>query len=66
MLNNISRIEGVGNFQLFAAPRAMRIWVDPDKLTGYGLTMIDVNQALSSQNIPIPAGILGAPLRQRG
>ena len=64
--NSISRIEGVGNFQLFAAPRAMRIWVDPDKLTGYGLTMIDVNQALSSQNIPIPAGILGAPPAAEG
>lgn len=59
--NNISRLDGVGNFQLFAAPRAMRIWVDPEKLTGYGLTMTDVSAALRSQNIPIPAGILGAP-----
>ena len=59
--NNIARIKGVGNFQLFSAPRAMRIWVDPNKLTGYELTMGDVNQALRSQNIPIPAGILGAP-----
>lgn len=59
--NNISRLEGVGNFQLFSAPRAMRIWVDPNKLTGYGMTMSDVNAALLAQNRPIPAGILGGP-----
>lgn len=59
--NTISRIKGVGNFQLFSSDRAMRIWVNPEKLTGYGLTVSDVNQALSSQNIPIPAGVLGAP-----
>ncbi|WP_432784922.1 putative efflux pump membrane transporter TtgB [Oligella sp. MSHR50489EDL] len=59
--NNISRLDGVGNFQLFSAPRAMRIWVDPDKLTGYGLTMNDVTAALSAQNIPVAAGVLGAP-----
>lgn len=64
--NNISRVDGVGNFQLFAAPRAMRIWVDADKLTGFDLTMTDVNQALSAQNIPIPAGILGSPPAAEG
>lgn len=64
--NSISRLEGVGNFQLFSAPRAMRIWIDPDKLTGYGLTMSDVNTALRSQNIPIPAGVLGAPPAEAG
>ena len=64
--NNISRLDGVGNFQLFSAPRAMRIWVDPDKLTGYGLTMTDVTTALRTQNIPIPAGVLGAPPAETG
>ena len=64
--NNISRLDGVGNFQLFAAPRAMRIWVDPNKLTGYDMTMMDVNQALRSQNVLIPAGILGAPPTAEG
>ena len=59
--NTISRVKGVGNFQLFSADRAMRVWVNPEKLTGYGLTISDVNQALREQNIPIPAGILGAP-----
>lgn len=64
--NNISRLDGVGNFQLFSSDRAMRIWVDPDKLTGYDLTVLDVNNALRAQNIPIPAGILGAPPTAEG
>ncbi|KAB0276420.1 efflux RND transporter permease subunit, partial [Klebsiella pneumoniae] len=37
--NPVSRVPGVGQFQLFAAPRAMRIWVDPDKLVGFNLSM---------------------------
>src|SRR5690606_38006484 len=59
--NTISRVEGVGNFQLFAAPRAMRIWVDPDKLTGFNLSASDVNAAVSRQNVLVSGGILGAP-----
>jgi len=59
--NPVSRVPGVGRFQLFAAPRAMRIWVDPDKLTGYNLSMMDVNAALASQNAMISAGTVGAP-----
>jgi len=59
--NPLSRVPGVGRFQLFAAPRAMRIWVDPDKLTGYALSMAEVNRALASQNAMISAGTVGAP-----
>ena len=59
--NPISRVPGVGRFQLFAAPRAMRVWIDPDKLVGYNLSMSEVNQALASQNAMISAGTLGAP-----
>jgi len=59
--NPVSRVPGVGRFQLFAAPRAMRIWVDPDKLTGFNLSMMDVNAALASQNAMISAGTVGAP-----
>lgn len=59
--NPISRIEGVGTFQLFAAPRAMRIWTDPAKLTSYGMTMTDVSAALAAQNRAISAGTLGSP-----
>ncbi len=59
--NAVSRVPGVGKFQLFAAPRAMRIWVDPDKLVGYGLSMAQVNAAVAKQNTLISAGIIGAP-----
>lgn len=59
--NAVSRVPGVGNFQLFATPRAMRIWVDPDKLTGYKLSMAEVNAAVGRQNTLISAGIIGSP-----
>ncbi|MDQ8033331.1 MAG: efflux RND transporter permease subunit [Bordetella sp.] len=59
--NPISRVPGVGQFQLFAAPRAMRIWVDPAKLVGLNLSMAQVNTAISQQNILISGGAIGAP-----
>src|SRR5690625_900015 len=59
--NAVSRVPGVGKFQLFASSRAMRIWVDPEKLVSYDLSMAEVNQAISEQNILISAGILGSP-----
>ncbi len=59
--NPISRVPGVGRFQLFAAPRAMRIWIDPDKLVGLELSVQEVNEAIRAQNILIPAGVLGGP-----
>ena len=57
----ISRVPGVGRFQLFAAPRAMRVWIDPDKLVGLGLSVPEVNNAIRAQNVLIPAGVLGGP-----
>lgn len=59
--NPISRVEGVGRFQLFESPRAMRVWVDPDKLVGFNLSMAEVNAAISAQNRLVPGGMLGAP-----
>jgi len=59
--NPVSRVPGVGQFQLFAAPRAMRIWIDPDKLVGFNLSAADVNAAISRQNVLISAGSMGAP-----
>src|SRR5690625_4849519 len=59
--NAVSRVPGVGQFQLFASSRAMRIWVDPEKLVSYDISMSEVNQAISEQNILISAGILGSP-----
>ena len=59
--NTIARVPGVGKFQLFAAPRAMRVWVDPEKLTGYNMSMAQVNAAIANQNMLISGGILGSP-----
>src|SRR4029450_3910282 len=55
----ISRINGVGNFQLFGSQYAMRIWVDPMKLNGFQLTMADVTSAVQAQNAQVSAGQLG-------
>src|SRR5690606_4404962 len=37
------------------------IWVDPDKLVGFNLSMSEVNAAISAQNRQVPGGVLGAP-----
>ncbi|MGM0525534.1 MAG: efflux RND transporter permease subunit [Pseudomonadota bacterium] len=57
--DEISRTSGVGNVQLFGAPYAMRIWVDPAALVNYGLTMAELKDAISAQNAQIAAGELG-------
>lgn len=59
--NPVSRVPGVGKFQLFASGRAMRVWVDPDKLTGLKLSMAEVNSAITRQNLVISGGIMGSP-----
>ena len=55
----ISRTPGVGDFQLFGSQYAMRIWLDPAKLDNYGLTPVDVANALQAQNVQIASGELG-------
>ncbi|MBC3807465.1 multidrug efflux RND transporter permease subunit [Undibacterium seohonense] len=59
MVDELRRIDGVGRVQLFGAEKAMRIWVDPVKLIGYGLTMADLSSAISQQNAQILPGSLG-------
>lgn len=56
----ISRINGVGNMNVFGTQYAMRIWLDPAKLNSYALTPIDVTAALQAQNVQISGGQLGA------
>jgi len=68
ILNEIKRIPGVGVAQLFGTERAMRVWVDPDKLVGFKLTPSDVVSAIKAQNAQFSAGVLGdlpAPSSQR-
>jgi multidrug efflux pump len=58
--NELRRIDGVGRVQLFAEERAMRIWVDPDRLTAYGLSMQDAERAIANQNRQLSTGRIGA------
>ena len=58
--NEIRRVPGVGKLQFFAAEAAMRVWVDPQKLIGYGLSIDDVNAAIRAQNVQVPAGSFGS------
>ena len=62
----ISRTPGVGDFQLFGTQYAMRVWLDPAKLNNYGLTPVDVNNALQAQNLQVPSGELGGLPAVRG
>ncbi|MCS6259537.1 efflux RND transporter permease subunit [Shewanella baltica] len=55
----MSRVPGVGEIELFGAQYAMRIWLDPLKLTQYSLTSLDVVAAIRSQNAQVSAGQLG-------
>lgn len=55
----MSRVPGVGEIQLFGAQYAMRIWLDPLKLTQYNLTSLEVISAIRAQNAQVSAGQLG-------
>ena len=55
----ISRTSGVGDFQIFGAQYAMRIWLDPVKLTNFAMTPIDVANAIKAQNVQVSSGQLG-------
>jgi len=62
----LSRVRGVGEVENFGSQYAMRIWVDPDKLTNYRLTMDDVILALSAYNVEVSAGQLGGAPAKAG
>ncbi|MCQ4270560.1 MULTISPECIES: efflux RND transporter permease subunit [Pseudomonas] len=55
----ISRTKGVGDFQVFGAQYAMRIWLDPAKLNNFQLTPVDVRTAVQAQNVQVSSGQLG-------
>lgn len=59
VIEELKRVNGVGKVQNFGAEKAMRIWVDPDRLVAYGLSIKDVNTAIQNQNIPISPGRIG-------
>lgn len=57
--DELSRIEGVGETNVFGSPYAMRIWLDPDRLVSVGLMPGDVVTAIRNQNTEVAAGEVG-------
>ena len=55
----LSRVEGVGEVNVFGAPHAMRIWLNPNKLAAVALMPSDVISAIQAQNTEVAAGELG-------
>lgn len=60
VINEIKRVPGVGDVNLFGTEKAMRIWIDPVKLAGLKLSPADIANALKGQNIQVASGALGA------
>ena len=55
----LARVPGVGEVENFGSQYAMRVWLNPDKLTDYRLTMEEVILALRAYNVEISAGQFG-------
>ena len=55
----LSRVPGVGEVEVFGTQYAMRVWLNPDKLTEYNLTVQDVVDGLNAYNVEVSAGQFG-------
>ncbi|MBR6711459.1 MAG: multidrug efflux RND transporter permease subunit [Selenomonadaceae bacterium] len=65
LMDEIKRVNGVGDVQIFGSDYSMRIWLNPDKLAEYDLTVSDVSAAINEQNLQAAAGTIGSmPLAQ--
>ncbi|MCY1165017.1 Multidrug resistance protein MexB [compost metagenome] len=60
VVEELKRVEGVGRIQSFGSEKAMRIWIDPNKLVSYQLAIKDVTSAIQAQNAPISPGSVGS------
>lgn len=57
LVERLQTIPGVSGIQIWGEKRyAMRIWIDPAKLTAFGLTANDVQTALLRENVELPSG----------
>ncbi len=62
LVDALKRIPGVGDVNIFGERKySMRAWLDPDKLTGLGLTCNDVVNAIREQNLQVASGQIGQP-----
>ncbi len=58
--DRLARIPGVGDVVQFGEKRfSMRIWLDPDRMASFGVTVDDVKSAIQAQNVQVSAGALG-------
>jgi hydrophobe/amphiphile efflux-1 (HAE1) family protein len=62
----LSRVPGVGEVEVFGSQYAMRIWLNPDKLTDYHMTVQDVITALRAYNVEVSAGQFGGAPAAKG
>ena len=62
----LARVPGVGEVQNFGSQYAMRIWLNPDRLTDYHLTVADVILALRTYNVEVSAGQFGGAPALKG
>src|SRR3546814_9444957 len=60
IVDPLSRVPGVGTIQVFGGKYAMRIWLDPNKLHTYELSIPEVTAAITAQNAQVAIGSLGA------
>ncbi|MBQ9486229.1 MAG: multidrug efflux RND transporter permease subunit [Selenomonadaceae bacterium] len=59
-MDEIKRVDGVGDIQIFGADYSMRIWLNPDKLAEVDLTVANVISAINEQNQQAAAGTIGS------
>ena len=64
--DELSRIPGVGDVNVFGSQYAMRIWLDPHKLQSFGLIPADVITAIQNQNTEVAAGEIGGLPQPQG
>ncbi|HOW55971.1 MAG TPA: efflux RND transporter permease subunit, partial [Syntrophorhabdaceae bacterium] len=62
----LARVPGVGEVENFGSQYAMRVWINPDRLTDYNLTVADVTAALKTYNAEVSAGQLGGTPAVKG
>ena len=62
----LARVPGVGEVRNFGSQYSMRVWLNPDKLTDYKLTVSDVMQALRAYNVEVSAGQFGGTPAVKG
>ena len=64
VVNELRRVPGVGNALLFSSEKAMRIWLDPEKLAGFGLSAAEALAAVQEQNSQTAGGALGDQMEE--